>query len=184
VEPFNGRLRDYSLNIELFTTKQEARLLPEQHRIEYNTFMPHSALQGRTPLETLQQWRAARLPNSSQKIWTSTGGHISRLKRRYSVQAVGFASLLAWVAPANVYKLVRFPRRLVHRCCPPSFSCFPQSACKPFPLQRLDVAIKLDESPLVSVGDQLSLNRDGVSHEAAPLCFGVDALSQCWAFPC
>jgi hypothetical protein len=41
VEPFNGRLRDYSLNIELFTTKQEARLLPEQHQIEYNTFRPH-----------------------------------------------------------------------------------------------------------------------------------------------
>jgi hypothetical protein len=163
VEPFNGRLRDYPLTIELFTTKQEARLLPEQHRTEYNTFMPHSALQGRMPLETLQQWRAARLPNSSQKNWTSTGGHISRLKRRYSVQAAGFASLLVWVAAANVYKLVRFPRRLVHRCGPPSFSCFPQSAGKPFSLQRLDAANRLDESPLVLIGDQLSLIRDGVS---------------------
>jgi transposase InsO family protein len=38
---------------------QEARLLAEQHRIEYNTYRPHSALHGRTPLEPLQQWRAA-----------------------------------------------------------------------------------------------------------------------------
>jgi putative transposase len=59
VESFIGRLRDESLNIELFTTEQEARLLAEQHRIEYNTYRPHSALQGRTSLEVLQQWRAA-----------------------------------------------------------------------------------------------------------------------------
>jgi len=50
--------RNSSLNVELFTTVQEARLLAEQHRIEYNTYRPHSALQGRTPLEILQQWRA------------------------------------------------------------------------------------------------------------------------------
>ena len=59
VESFNGRFRDEFLNIELFTAVQEARLLAEQHRIEYNTYRPHSALQGRTPLEILQQWRAA-----------------------------------------------------------------------------------------------------------------------------
>ena len=52
-------MRDEFLNIELFTTVQEARLLAEQHRIEYNTYRPHSALQGRKPLEVLQQWRAA-----------------------------------------------------------------------------------------------------------------------------
>ncbi|MCP9943253.1 integrase core domain-containing protein [Cyanobium sp. ATX 6E8] len=38
---------------------QEARLLAGQHRIEYNVYRPHSALQGRTPLEVLQQWKAA-----------------------------------------------------------------------------------------------------------------------------
>jgi putative transposase len=59
VESFNGRFRDEFLNIELITTVQEARLLAEQHRIEYNTYRPHSALHGRTPLEPLQQWRAA-----------------------------------------------------------------------------------------------------------------------------
>ncbi len=35
------------------------KLLAEQHRIEYNVYRPHSALQGRTPLEVLQQWKAA-----------------------------------------------------------------------------------------------------------------------------
>jgi transposase InsO family protein len=59
VESFNGRFRDEFLNIELFATLQEAKLLSEQHRIEYNVYRPHSALQGRTPLEVLQQWKAA-----------------------------------------------------------------------------------------------------------------------------
>ena len=59
VESFNGRFRDEFLNIELFGSLQEAKLLAEQHRIEYNVYRPHSALQGRTPLEVLQQWKAA-----------------------------------------------------------------------------------------------------------------------------
>ena len=52
MESFNSRLRDEFLNIELFTSVQEAKLLAEQQRIEYNTYRPHSALQGRTPLES------------------------------------------------------------------------------------------------------------------------------------
>jgi len=59
VESFNSRFRDEFLNIELFASVPEARLLAEQYRMQYNTYRPHSALQGRTPLETLQQWRAA-----------------------------------------------------------------------------------------------------------------------------
>ena len=59
VESFNSRFRDEFLNIELFTSVQEAKLLAEQHRIEYNTYRPHSALQGRTTLEVLHQWKAA-----------------------------------------------------------------------------------------------------------------------------
>ena len=51
MESFNSRFRDEFLNIELFTSVQEAKLLAEQHRIEYNTFRPHRALQGRKPLE-------------------------------------------------------------------------------------------------------------------------------------
>ena len=35
VESFNSRFRDEFLNIELFISVQEAKLLAEQHRIEY-----------------------------------------------------------------------------------------------------------------------------------------------------
>ena len=59
VESFNSRLRDEFLNIELFASLPEAKVLAEQHRMDYNTSRPHSALQGRTPLEVLQQWKAA-----------------------------------------------------------------------------------------------------------------------------
>jgi hypothetical protein len=49
VESFNGRFRDEFLNIELFSSLPEAKVLAEQHRIDYNVYRPHSALQGRTP---------------------------------------------------------------------------------------------------------------------------------------
>jgi putative transposase len=57
----SGRLPNCrrALNIELFASLQEAKLLAEQHRIEYIVYSPNSALQGRTPLEVLQQWKAA-----------------------------------------------------------------------------------------------------------------------------
>jgi hypothetical protein len=41
VESFNGRFRDKFLNIELFASLAEAKLLAEQHRIEYNFYKPH-----------------------------------------------------------------------------------------------------------------------------------------------
>ena len=59
VESFKSRLRDEFLIIEIFASLLEAKVLAEQHRMEYNTYRPHSALQGRTPLEVLQQWKAA-----------------------------------------------------------------------------------------------------------------------------
>jgi hypothetical protein len=59
VESFNSRFRDEFLNIELFSSVPEAKLLAEKYRMEYNAYRPHPALQGRTPLEILQQWRAA-----------------------------------------------------------------------------------------------------------------------------
>jgi len=48
------RFRDEFLNTELFMTAPEAQLLADRWRREYNTFRPHSALQGRTPLEAAQ----------------------------------------------------------------------------------------------------------------------------------
>ena len=53
-ESFNSRFRDEFLNTELFSTVAEAQALANRWRWEYNTLRPHSALQGRTPLEAAQ----------------------------------------------------------------------------------------------------------------------------------
>lgn len=49
VESFNGKLRDELLNGELFYTLQEAQVLVERWRRQYNTCRPHSALGYRPP---------------------------------------------------------------------------------------------------------------------------------------
>jgi putative transposase len=49
VESFNGRMRDELLNREIFTTLEEARVLIEQWRKEYNQVRPHSARNNRPP---------------------------------------------------------------------------------------------------------------------------------------
>jgi putative transposase len=48
-ESFNGKLRDEFLNMEVFDTLCEARVLVERWRREYNTIWPHSALGYRPP---------------------------------------------------------------------------------------------------------------------------------------
>ena len=49
IESFNGRLRDELLDREIFTTLEEARVLIEQWRKEYNQVRPHSARNNRPP---------------------------------------------------------------------------------------------------------------------------------------
>jgi putative transposase len=49
IESFNGKLRDELLNLEIFTTLEEAKVLIEQWRKEYNQVRPHSALGYRPP---------------------------------------------------------------------------------------------------------------------------------------
>ena len=49
IESFNGKLRDELLKREIFTTLEEARVLIEQWRKEYNQLRPHSALGYRPP---------------------------------------------------------------------------------------------------------------------------------------
>jgi len=44
IESFNGKLRDELLNLEIFTTLEEAKVLIEQWRREYNQVRPHSSL--------------------------------------------------------------------------------------------------------------------------------------------
>ena len=56
-ERFNGTLRDECLNREVWTSVQEAQVVIEQWRQQYNTERPHSSLGYRTPTEvrTLSQ---------------------------------------------------------------------------------------------------------------------------------
>jgi transposase InsO family protein len=49
IERFNGKLRDELLNGEIFYTLQEAKILIEKWRREYNQVRPHSALGYRPP---------------------------------------------------------------------------------------------------------------------------------------
>jgi transposase InsO family protein len=49
IESFNGKLRDELLDREIFTTLEEARVLIEQWRREYNQVRPHSAKNNRPP---------------------------------------------------------------------------------------------------------------------------------------
>jgi transposase InsO family protein len=49
VESFNGRFRDEFLDREILYTLQEAELLIERWRKEYNTIRPHSSLGYRPP---------------------------------------------------------------------------------------------------------------------------------------
>lgn len=49
IESFNGKLRDELLNLEVFDTLFEAKVLVERWRKEYNTLRPHSALGYRPP---------------------------------------------------------------------------------------------------------------------------------------
>jgi len=51
IESFNGRVRDELLNITEFGSLTEARIVIEDWRHEYNTWRPHSSLEGLTPTE-------------------------------------------------------------------------------------------------------------------------------------
>lgn len=50
-ESFNARFRDEFLNLELFASLTEAKVLGEEHRYKYNHQRPHSSLGELTPAE-------------------------------------------------------------------------------------------------------------------------------------
>ncbi len=60
-ESFNGKLRDECLNMEIFYTLREAKVLIEQWRRFYNTERPHSSLGYRPPAPQTILPPAARL---------------------------------------------------------------------------------------------------------------------------
>ena len=49
IESFNGKLRDELLNLEIFDTLYEAKVLLDRYRREYNHVRPHSSLGYRPP---------------------------------------------------------------------------------------------------------------------------------------
>ena len=49
IESFNGKMRDELLDREIFTTLDEAKVLIEEWRKEYNQVRPHSSLGYRPP---------------------------------------------------------------------------------------------------------------------------------------
>lgn len=57
IESFTGKLRDECLNCELFAGLEEARMVIEDWRVEYNTERPHSSLGYLTPVEFAQRSR-------------------------------------------------------------------------------------------------------------------------------
>jgi len=58
-ESFNGKLRDGRLNLELFTSLAEARVVLEDFRLEYNHRRPHSSLGYQTPAAFVASCRQA-----------------------------------------------------------------------------------------------------------------------------
>ena len=61
---FNGKLRDECLNLEIFYSLKEARVVIEQWRNQYNTVRPHSSLGYRPP--TLPQTSTGIMPTLDQ----------------------------------------------------------------------------------------------------------------------
>ena len=65
IESFHDKLRDEFLNREIFGSLLEAKVLTEQHRIEYNQDRPHSSLGYRTPNEAAACWKTPLRPSAS-----------------------------------------------------------------------------------------------------------------------
>ena len=60
IESFNARLRDELLNETVFSSLNEARILLEQWRRDYNTHRPHSRLGWLTPSEFAERSRLSK----------------------------------------------------------------------------------------------------------------------------
>ncbi len=66
VESFNGKMRDELLNREIFYTLEEAQVLIEGWRREYNQVRPHSALGYRPPAPEAIRMPALAAPLAGQ----------------------------------------------------------------------------------------------------------------------
>jgi putative transposase len=57
IESFHGKLRDECLNQEIFSSIEQASIVLENWKEEYNNYRPHSALGGFSPLKYMQRYR-------------------------------------------------------------------------------------------------------------------------------
>ncbi|MBU1148443.1 MAG: IS3 family transposase [Candidatus Omnitrophica bacterium] len=70
IESFNGKFRDELLNLEIFDTLYEAKVLVERWKWEYNTIRPHSSLGYQPPApETIKPRWTEQLSLFSHKDW-------------------------------------------------------------------------------------------------------------------
>ena len=65
IESFNSRLRDELLNLWQFDSLLEAKVIIEDHRIDYNINRPHSALNQQTPAGFAAQWANHNQPKAA-----------------------------------------------------------------------------------------------------------------------
>jgi Integrase core domain len=65
VESYGSRMRDELLAIEQFVSLLEAQVLVDDWRTEYNTYRPHSSLDGLTPADYAEQWRQTNQSESA-----------------------------------------------------------------------------------------------------------------------
>lgn len=83
IESFNGKFRDEVLNMEIFHSVKEAKVIAESWRLEYNNHRPHSSLGYMTPAEfaaeciasvratpSLQQYIEQNVDNSLIEVGT------------------------------------------------------------------------------------------------------------------
>lgn len=76
VESFNGRMRDEVLDVELFDTLAEARVVVADWIVAYNTEHPHSALGMLPPARFAERWRdedAVPAPRSTRPAGSLRG---------------------------------------------------------------------------------------------------------------
>jgi putative transposase len=76
IESFIGKFRDECLNMEWFRNRQEARVIIESYRRQYNEERPHSSLAYRTPAEASASRRlppAAKCPEAISYPLPSAG---------------------------------------------------------------------------------------------------------------
>jgi putative transposase len=68
IESFNGKFREECLNEHWFYNLEEARITIEDWRTDYNSFRPHSSLEGLTPDEFIRQHEASLTTQSTTDL--------------------------------------------------------------------------------------------------------------------